>query len=104
MPGSATALRGAPKRTLRRAPVTARHAACGRRGMDDVTKAKLQVRLVVATFRQHITRNSVDGDAAAAFRERARPLLNSVELGYGTEPEVAQALAEARRELDGDAD
>ena len=39
--------------------------------------------------------------AAATFRERARPLLNSVELAYASEPEVAQLLADVRRELDG---
>jgi hypothetical protein len=72
--------------------------------MDDVTKAKLQLRLVLATYRQQITRNPGDGDAAAAFRERALPLLNSVELVCGREPEVAQLLAEVRRELDGHTD
>ena len=71
--------------------------------MDDVTKAKLQVRLVIATFRQHITRSSLDGDAAAVFRARAHPLLDKVERAHGAEPEVAEALAEARRELDGHA-
>ena len=69
--------------------------------MDPVTKAMLQVRLVIATYRQHVTRNPVDADAAAGFRERARPLLDSVDLVYGTESEVVQLLAEARRELDG---
>ena len=68
--------------------------------MDHVTKAKLQLRLVIATYRQHVGRNSSDGDAAAAFRERASPILDLVELDHGHEPEVAQALAEVRRELD----
>jgi hypothetical protein len=71
--------------------------------MDDVTKAKLQLRLVLATYRQQIARNPGDGDAAAEFRERARPLLNSVEVVCVSEPEVAQLLAEVRRELDGHA-
>ena len=68
--------------------------------MDNVTKAKLQLRLVIATYRQHVARNSRDGDAAAAFRERALPILDSVELDHAHEPEVAQALAEVRHELD----
>lgn len=69
--------------------------------MDHVTKAKLQLRVVLATYRQHMARNPGDGDAAAGFRERARPILDSVELAYAIEPEVAQVLAEVRRELDG---
>ena len=68
--------------------------------MDSVTKAKLQLRLVIATYRQHVARNSSEHDAAAAFRVRASPILDAVELDHGHEPEVAQALAEVRRELD----
>lgn len=70
--------------------------------MDDVTKAKFQLRVVLVTYRQHVARNPGDAAAAAAFRERARPLLDSVELDYASDPEIAQVLAEARRELDGD--
>ena len=79
--------------------MTPRHAACGRKSVDNVTKAKLQLRLVIATYRQHVARNSSEGDAAAAFRERASPILDAVELNHGHEPEVAQAVAEVRREL-----
>ena len=72
--------------------------------MDPATKAQLQLRVVLSTYRQHVARNPGDDDADAAFRERARPLLDSVELLYGSEPEVAELLAKVRRELDGDAD
>ena len=71
--------------------------------MDHVTRAKLQLRIVLVTYRQHIARNLGDGDGAAAFRERARTILNSVELAHGSEAEVAEVLADVRRELDGDA-
>ena len=67
---------------------------------DHVTQAKLQLRLVTATYRQHVARTSSDGDAAAAFRERARPILDSVEFDHAHEPAVAQALAEVPREFD----
>lgn len=69
----------------------------------DVTIAKFQMRSVIVTYRQHVARHPGDGGAAAAFRERARPLLDSVELACGTKPGIAQLLAEARRELDGGA-
>jgi hypothetical protein len=70
--------------------------------MDDVTRAKLQLRIVLVTYRQQIVNHPGDGDAAAAFRERARHLLDSVEHDCGGEAEVARLLAEVRRELDGD--
>ena len=71
--------------------------------MDDVTKAEFQLRGVLVTYRQHLRQNPGDGDAAAAFRRRARPLLDSVESAYGAELEIARVLAEVRRELDGGA-
>ena len=76
--------------------------ACGVRlapDMEDVTRAKLQIRLVVVTFRQHL--NRMPTDAAEAFRARALPILESVDVLYGDAPDVAQLLAEARGELDG---
>ena len=73
-------------------------------GVDDVTKAKLQVRLVVATYRQQISRNIGDSAAAAAFRERAWPILEAVQRDHAGEPEIARVLAEARNELGADAD
>ena len=71
--------------------------------MDHVTKAKLQVRAVLATYRQHNRQNPGDGEAAAVFRARALPILDAVELTSGSEPEVAQLLAEVRHELNGGA-
>lgn len=70
-------------------------------GMDDVTKAQFQLRVVLVTYRQHVSRNPGDPAAAAAFRERARPLLDSVERAHASEPQVAQLLAQAQSELDG---
>lgn len=64
----------------------------------DVATAKLQIRVVLVTYRQHVRRN---GHAEAApFRERALPIIQAIELAQGHDPEVAQLLAEARRELD----
>ena len=67
----------------------------------DVTNAKFQMRGVIVTYRQHIARHPGDREAAAAFRERALPLLDSVELVHGTKPGIAQLLADARHELEG---
>ena len=68
--------------------------------MDPVTKAILQLRVVLVTYRQLNRQKPGDGEAAAAFRDRARPLLDTVESICGSDPEVAQVLAEVRGELD----
>lgn len=65
--------------------------------MDSDAKAKLQVRLLVVMYRQHIQRGGPDG--AAEFRERALPILRSVEVAHGNDLEVAQLLSDASREL-----
>ena len=86
--------------------VCARCESTVARRLEHVTdpQAKGQLRVVLVTYRQHMAKNAGDDEAAAMFRERTRPILDAVESALGSEPEIAELLADLRRELGGDAD
>ena len=71
----------------------------GDESVDD-RRVQLQIEVIRVTYR--IERRRRDSPTMAAFRERARSILDELESEVRATPELQASLAQARGELDGD--
>jgi len=67
----------------------------------DDRRVQLQIEVIRVTYR--IERRRRDSPTMEAFRERARSILDELELTTRARPALHAGVAQARRELDGDA-
>ena len=66
----------------------------------DRRRIELQIRAILVTYR--IEHGRRDAPTMDLFRERARLLFDELDEAVRSDPDLRRALADARRELDGD--